>query len=267
MNCWRRWRPSEPTDDEIRRLLARADRRTKRRRDPDRDRRPRLAAVAATATLAALPSDPKAPLTASSLLTHGRRRRRRPARPAGLDRLPLHPARSSCATATATRSSAREESWVDSDWQGRRISPEAKVVAGTIPPARTAPQLPADVAARRSTRTPPSSRDKAMAALRHAASIAAPTRSTCSAPATIQTPRRACPTSTATARWPRSRSSELPTDPQQLGTLLLEAHQDGRWTPGGSWNPLPANVKYDVLRDILLAADRRQRDGRSSAPR
>jgi hypothetical protein len=46
--------------------------------------------------------------------------------------------------------------------------------------------------------------------------------------------------------------SELPTDPQQLGTLLIEAHQDGRWTPGGSWNPLPEGIKYDVLRDILL---------------
>ncbi len=32
--------------------------------------------------------------------------------------------------------------------------------------------------------------------------------------------------------------SELPTDPQQLGALLIEAHKDGRWTPGGSWHPL-----------------------------
>jgi hypothetical protein len=46
--------------------------------------------------------------------------------------------------------------------------------------------------------------------------------------------------------------SDLPTDPAQLGALLIDAHKDGRWTPGGSWNPLPANVKYDVLRDILL---------------
>jgi hypothetical protein len=46
--------------------------------------------------------------------------------------------------------------------------------------------------------------------------------------------------------------SELPTDPARLGALLIDAHKDGRWTPGGSWNPLPANVKYDVLRDILL---------------
>jgi hypothetical protein len=45
---------------------------------------------------------------------------------------------------------------------------------------------------------------------------------------------------------------QLPTDPQQLGTLLIDAHKDGRWTPGGSWNPLPANVKYDVLRDLLV---------------
>jgi hypothetical protein len=45
---------------------------------------------------------------------------------------------------------------------------------------------------------------------------------------------------------------ELPTDPRQLGTLLLEAHKDGRWTPDGSWNPVPSSIKYDVLRDILL---------------
>ena len=45
---------------------------------------------------------------------------------------------------------------------------------------------------------------------------------------------------------------QLPTDPEQLGTLLLQAHEDGRWTPGGSWNPLPSGVKYDVLRDLLI---------------
>jgi hypothetical protein len=46
--------------------------------------------------------------------------------------------------------------------------------------------------------------------------------------------------------------SKLPTDPAQLGALLIDAHRDGRWTPGGSWQPLQSNVKYDVLRDILL---------------
>jgi hypothetical protein len=46
--------------------------------------------------------------------------------------------------------------------------------------------------------------------------------------------------------------NELPTDPKQLGALLLDAHKDGRWTPGGSWNPLLQAIKYDVLRDILL---------------
>src|SRR3954447_13995564 len=60
--------PEEPTDDEIRRLLARADRRTRRRRIRIATATS-LAAVAAVATLAALPSDPKAPLTAHSLLT------------------------------------------------------------------------------------------------------------------------------------------------------------------------------------------------------
>jgi hypothetical protein len=45
---------------------------------------------------------------------------------------------------------------------------------------------------------------------------------------------------------------ELPTDPQQLAKLLVEAHKDGRWTPGGGWNPVPGTVHYEVLRDILL---------------
>ena len=51
-------------------------------------------------------------------------------------------------------------------------------------------------------------------------------------------PPATCRTSTATARSPRSRSASCrPT--RKLGKLLIEAHQDGRWTPGGAWNPLP----------------------------
>jgi hypothetical protein len=45
---------------------------------------------------------------------------------------------------------------------------------------------------------------------------------------------------------------DLPTDPDQLSKLLVEAHKDGRWTPGGGWDPAPGTVHYEVLRDILL---------------
>ena len=61
--------------------------------------------------------------------------------------------------------------------------------------------------------------------------------------------------------------SELPTDPQQLGTLLIEAHQDGRWTPGGSWNPLPESDQVRRPARHPAAAHAGQRDARSSAPR
>ena len=241
--------PEEPADDEIRRLLARADRRTKRRRF-------RLAAATATAaaaivaTLAALPGRPQGAAD-RRLAAHDRRRaRRRPAEPAGLDRLPLRPARSSWRTSDRYTLERTEESWTSSDWQGVPLSPGAQVVAGTIPPharheQRAATSRSSSTACRR-----PSGPRRASTWPRRSS----PTRPEVRAarPAD-RDPAAACPTSTATARWPRSRSRDLPTDPQQLGTLLIEAHKDGRWTPGGSWHPLlESNVKYDVLRDILL---------------
>ena len=50
--------------------------------------------------------------------------------------------------------------------------------------------------------------------------------------------------------WPKVPLTSCRPTRGSSATLLLDAHKDGRWTPGG-WNPLPANVKYDVLRDIL----------------
>ena len=44
---------------------------------------------------------------------------------------------------------------------------------------------------------------------------------------------------------------DLPTDPAKLADLLLAAHRDGRWTPGGGWDPAPGSMHYEVLRDVL----------------
>jgi hypothetical protein len=50
--------------------------------------------------------------------------------------------------------------------------------------------------------------------------------------------------------------SELPTDPRQLEDLLVAAYKDHRWAPGGGkWAPgypKPAQMHYDVLRNVLL---------------
>ena len=240
--------PEEPTDHEIRQLVARADRRTKRRRIRIATATG-LAAVAVLATLAALPSDPKAPLTANSLLTTAAAVAADQPGPAAwtgyryIDEVELR-------DGDGYTIERREESWVSSDWQGRRVSPEAKVVAGTIPPERKAPPLPADVR-KEIDEHPAQLSGEAMAALKHAASIARPDPKYILQARTIQTPG-SMPNLYGDGSLAEVPLDQLPTDPQQLGTLLLEAHRDGRWTPGGSWNPLSANVKYDVLRDILL---------------
>ena len=99
-----------------------------------------------------------------------------------------------------------EEIWTDSDWQGRRASPEAKVVAGTIPPAH-----PPGQAARRDReedqggqgRT--SSRAEEMKRrARGDGALQPDPKSVLARPRHPRLPG-ACPTSTATARWPRSR--------------------------------------------------------------
>jgi hypothetical protein len=239
--------PGEPTDDEIRQLLARADRRTKRRRI-------RIAgvtataAVAALATLAALPGNPK-PLTANSLLTTAAAvAADQPGPAAWTGYRYIHEVELRDGDGYTIERS--EESWVSSDWQGRRVSPEAKVVAGTIPPGRKAPPLPADVQ-KELDRHPTRLSDKAMAALKQAAALSRPDPKYLLAPRTIQTPG-GMPNLYGDGSLARVPLDQLPTDPQQLGTLLIEAEKDGRWTPGGSWDPLPDNVKYNVLRDILL---------------
>ena len=88
-----------------------------------------------------------------------------------------------------------------------------------------------------------------MDALKRAASIArAPDDAL--APRDIPRPGT-CRTSTATAPWPRSRCvTSRPT--RRPRKLLVEAHKDGRWTPGGAWNPRPDSIHYEVLRDLLL---------------
>jgi hypothetical protein len=37
--------------------------------------------------------------------------------------------------------------------------------------------------------------------------------------------------------------SELPTEPKALAALLLAAHEDGRWTLNGGWNPVHDQVR------------------------
>jgi hypothetical protein len=240
--------PEDPRDDEIQALLARADRRTKRRRIKVAGATA-FAAVAAMATLASLPSDPKAPPSARSILTTTAAVAADQPGPGAwtgyryIQQVELRDGDGY----TIERS---EESWVDSDWMGRRISPEAKVVSGTIPPERKAPPLPAAVR-KELDRHPVKPSPEALAALRHAASIAKPDPKSVLAGRTLDAPG-SMPNLYGDGALAEVPLDELPTDPQQLGTLLLEAHKDGRWTPGGSWAPLPDNVKYDVLRDILL---------------
>jgi hypothetical protein len=240
--------PDEPTDDEIRRLLARADRRTRRRRIRIATATS-LAAVAAVATLAALPSDPKAPLTAHSLLTTTAAvASDQPSPPAWTGYRYIHEVELRDGDGYTVERS--EESWVDSRWMGRRVSPEAKVVAGTIPPERKASPLPEDVQ-KELDRHPTQLSDKAMAALKHAASLTHPDPKSILGARTLEAPG-SMPNLYGDGALAAVPLAELPTDPVKLGTLLLEAHKDGRWTPGGSWDPLPSDIKYDVLRDILL---------------
>jgi hypothetical protein len=242
--------PTEPSDDEIRALLARADRRTKRRRIKVAGATA-FAAVAVTATLAALPSDPKAPLSANSLLTTTAALAADQPSPGAwtgyryISEVELRDGDGYTVKRT-------QESWVDSQWMGKRVSPEATVVSGTIPPARTAPPLPAAIEKElEQHRGDGQPSQAAMGALKHAASIARPDPKYVLQARTLTAPG-SMPNLYGDGALADVPLDQLPTDPQQLGTLLIDAHKDGRWTPGGSWNPLSANVKYDVLRDLLV---------------
>jgi hypothetical protein len=240
--------PTEPSDDEIRALLGRADRRTKRRRIKVAGATA-FAAVAVTATLAALPSDPKAPLSAHSILTTtAALAADQPSPGAWTGYRYISEVELRDGDGYTVRRS--EESWVDSDWMGKRISPEATVVSGTIPSGREAPRLPAKIR-KELEQHPANPSPAAMDALKHAASVARPDPSYVLKSRTLEAPG-GMPNLYGDGALYKVPLDQLPTDPEQLGTLLLEAHKDGRWTPGGSWNPLPDNVKYDVLRDILV---------------
>jgi hypothetical protein len=207
--------PTEPTDQEIASLLARADRRTKRRRTKLATGAA-LATLALTATIAAFPGGDKSglPSTASAAELLRTTAGVAAEQPGPADWTGFRYVQEvELRTQDGYTLQRPSESWTDSRWQGRLRSPEATVVAGTLPRAPD----PAYMLAARDIRTPES-----MPNLYGDGPL---------------------------AKVPLSR---LPTNPQRLGTLLIEAHQDGRWTPGGSWNPLPEGIKYDVLRDILL---------------
>ena len=226
--------PREPTDAEIARLLARADARRRRRRIRVATGAA-LATAAATALFAALPSDDEAPLTAGSLLqTTAAVAADQPGPPAWTGfRYIQQVWRTEHGGATIERT---EEQWTDSRWQGRR-----DLTRGEGRRRRAAARgAPCPTAGRRAA----GDRPAPGAALRQGprgdpSPVRARGPEVPARRARRSRPRATCPTSTATPRWPRSRSSELPTDPKALATLLLEAHEDGRWTLHGGWNPLP----------------------------
>jgi len=237
--------PSEPTDAEIARLLARADARRRRRRIRVATGAA-LATATATALFAALPSDDQAPLTAGSLLrTTAAVAAEQPGPPAWTGfRYVQQVWRTEHGGGTIERT---EEQWTDSRWQGRRTSPEAKVVAGALPPAGPVPELPADVR-REIDRRPKQLSDKARAAIR--AQFAHVDRKYLLGARDLRTPRD-MPNLYGDAALAKVPLSELPTEPKALAALLLAAHEDGRWTLSGGWNPIPSTIKYDVLRDVL----------------
>jgi hypothetical protein len=244
--------PTEPTDHEIATLLARADRRTKRRRQRIATAAG-MATIALTATLAALPGGDKTVLPGTASAAELLRST------AGVAADQPGPAdwtgfryvqETELRTYGGYTLERPSESWTDSDWQGRRASAEAKVVAGTIPPAHPAGKL--SPALEKKLKSGPSKlTPEELKALRESAALAQPDPKSLLAARDIRTPGN-MPNLYGDGPLAKVPLSELPTDPQKLGTLLIEAHQDGRWTPGGSWDPLPEGIKYDVLRDILL---------------
>jgi hypothetical protein len=131
-----------------------------------------------------------------------------------------------------------------SDWQGRRLTTGAKIVDGHLP---TPDEQRADLA-KLIDRMPSDQRARAREQLANAKFS---DQSRMLDDRRLDTPKD-MPNLCSDGALAKVPLSELPTDPAQLGALLIDAHRDGRWTPGGSWQPLESDVKYDVLRDILL---------------
>src|SRR4051812_14955984 len=212
--------PTEPSDDEIRALLARADRRTRRRRIKVATATA-FAAVAVTATLAALPgaeapTGVPIPASAASLLkttaaVAAEQPQPRLAPWTGFRYVQEIDTR----TQDGYTIERTEEIWTDKDWQGRRISPEAKLVDGTIPPYHAAPKPPADV--QEDSEQPPGKlADKAKKFLQEAAAVAKPDPKALLAARDIHTPD-GMPNLYGDGPLARVPLSELPTDPDQLG--------------------------------------------------
>jgi hypothetical protein len=225
-------KPQAPTDAEIAHLLATADRRTRRRRVRIAGGA-LLATAAATFTLAALPSE-QAPTTVAAILESAASTAAdQDAPPAwtGYRYLQSIDRRESRGY-TIERT---EEEWIDSTWQGRYRS-QARLVSGTI----TAPELPAKV---RAKLTDEQLEQSERSAQRYPESVLAPRD--------LTTPRD-MPNLYGDGALAKVPLQDLPTDPGALGKLLVEAHKDGRWTPGGGWNPLADSIHREVLSDVLL---------------
>jgi hypothetical protein len=224
-------KPSEPTDAEIAALLKQADRRITRRRFRIATAGA-LATVVATAVLASLP-DEQQPTTAAAILS--RTATVASDQPAPAPWTGFRYVKSLDTRTTADYTLERtEEVWVDSTWQGRRVS-IPRLVAGVMRP----PELPD---AMREQLTPKQIQ-------RYEESRSKPIELK---PMDITTPKD-MPNLYGDGSLAEVPLNELPTDPQQLAKLLVEAHEDGRWTPGdGRWDPAPGTAHYEVLRDILL---------------
>jgi hypothetical protein len=223
-------KPAEPTDGEIAALLRQADRRTKRRRLRIATAGA-LATVAATAVLASLP-DEQQPTTAAAILT--KTASVAADQPAPAPWTGFRYVKSLDTRTTADYALERtEEVWVDSHWQGRRLS-TPRLVSGAIPEPTIPPKI----------------REKLTQEQIDAFEKAPKTQYQLK-PYDITTPKD-MPNLYGDGPLANAPLKDLPTDPDQLAKLLVEAHRDGRWTPGGGWNPAPGTVHYEVLRDILL---------------
>jgi hypothetical protein len=242
--------PAEPRADDVERLLATADRRTRRRRVRVAGATV-TAAVALTAVLAALPADrgPQTPLSAAAFLrTTAAVAAEQPAPPAWTGYRYLREL-----TTTITDEYTLErttETWADSAWQGRSRSPRATVTAGAIPPARPAGPLP-DAARRELDRHPTRLTPSTYEALRTSARQARPAPESLLAARDFTTPHD-MPNLYGDGPLATVPLDELPTDPVALAALLVDAEADGRWHLTGGWEPLPDTLRDTLLRDVLV---------------
>jgi hypothetical protein len=260
--------PVEPTDHDIAALLARADRRTKRRRQRFATVAG-LATIALTATIAALPGGEKSALPASASAAELLRTT------AGVAAGQPGPAdwtgfryvqETELRTYGGYTLERMSEIWTDSDWQGRRVSPEAKVVDGTIPPAHPPGKLPAAIEKKVKAGAGDQLTAEEMKTVRGAMALSQPDPKYMLAARDIRTPG-SMPNLYGDGPLAKVPLSELPTDPQQLGTLLIEAHQDGRWTPGNTTAEQRAALitvltEYEGATPLPAVKDHRGREGR-----